>query len=585
MTQSKFKVFLIFALTLAPCFSWAQTGKTPKTYPVFPHSIEKSVTDKALLPRVTALENLILRCGLKDLHPNCLDKRWSSTGGGHLGNNSKFMKFEVVYDLGDPNETEEIKRIGEVFAFVFVRRSKIEKGPIEIYTAEGGLESIFQRKKEPVLVVTPETNPQKLRENISRSTDPFIQLTLQWALLGLENSDENRIELKTSTEKMLDLESARDLALEIFIAEFLKDLALLEKVETKFLSSDSPMSADEKQKLALVLAQGGVFSEAVLIQIRAHSQESESYSSREKAVRILDVNDPSEEGTLALLGALSDSDSDVGKAAVKALKLRPLSPHHLDLVRKALSSQDWSRRIEAYQILKQIDSLEALKLRISKVGDNDSDVSTLAFEDLEKTTMSEEVIVDLKSLFSNSSFSVRQRAVILLGKNLDKKAAAKAIIPAVADSDSDVSRTAFDTLTPLPMDAGVIADLQIVLKNTSWTVRKYAVVLLGLNSQTQSAATAIIPAVGDSDTDVQKAAFETLRTQNKLNPTHLSALAHLFESQSYTVRVNAVKLISTIIFEESLDILIEQLSKENDSDVKNALGIGIKTLRSKLRGK
>ncbi len=122
----------------------------------------------------------------------------------------------------------------------------------------------------------------------------------------------------------------------------------------------------------------------------------------------------------------------------------------------------------------------------------------------------------------------------------------------------------------------------IVLKainNARWDIRAKAFSALSKVSKNKSEENQLIGKVGDSDGDVRNTIMK-IPTKKQIKDSYVAVLSQKYQSQNWEVRRDVAKLLGKIKSSESRDALEDQLTKENDGDVKNKIIASIKAIKN-----
>ena len=255
-------------------------------------------------------------------------------------------------------------------------------------------------------------------------------------------------------------------------------------------------------------------------------------------------------------------------------------------IKRILQSGGWRARQGAVSDLKNYPSLEALKLAIKTVSDNDSDVRAAAEISIYSLSNSvvpsaypQDVLSELTVLTKNSNWKVR----LLTVKAMAKMQSAKAVLVFIdlkGDLDSDVRAAAASALNKSIQAYDlkeVVRDLKsevsYLLKDSNWNTRLAAVKILG-KAQIRSSVDDVVMATGDNDSDVRSAAklalseILSLRSYESLNLNKINDLKNIYNSSyNWSVRISAIKALGATFNPVVKNTLYKALD-DSDSDVR-----------------
>lgn len=203
-----------------------------------------------------------------------------------------------------------------------------------------------------------------------------------------------------------------------------------------------------------------------------------------------------------IIAKLSDSDRDVRKAVISVVSKYELSNANLETLTTLGQDSSWGVRNQTVKFISKIDSLEATNELIKKLADTDSDVRKSAYSALGVRQVLAEHTPTLETLLSNNSWGVRKSAVQFLTK-IKTVEARNMIISALADTDSDVRNTANQSLSNIQLDDSNVDSLSIVLGNGNWSVRRLAAKYLGNTKSKRALDILIDRLLVETDSDVK----------------------------------------------------------------------------------
>lgn len=164
---------------------------------------------------------------------------------------------------------------------------------------------------------------------------------------------------------------------------------------------------------------------------------------------------------------------------------------------------------------------------------------------------------------------------------IQSDSATSALILALADSDNDVQKEAIKQLDARTLDDKHLPDFQKLFSNSNWTVRLAALKFVG-KLNTPKATALIIPILSDSDTDVFTLAKARLNGRD-FNENHIDLLGVQLNATNWSTRKEAARLLGTTSSQKALDLLRDRLEVETDSDVVEEIKKSIKLIRARKK--
>lgn len=298
---------------------------------------------------------------------------------------------------------------------------------------------------------------------------------------------------------------------------------------------------------------------------------------RKKAISALSkVNLTSAEEN-QVLSKIDDSDEDVQKAAIVAGAKINVSDKHLETVKELASSQNWATRLEAVKLLSRIDSVNSIKELIAKMDDSDEDVQRQVVVQLNQKSLGPPYVSDFAAQMESPNWSVRNNASKFLGK-INANEATLVLIKKMDDSDDDVQKTIVAQLQKKSLNDNHVAPLSSQYKSQNWAVRRDVSLLLGKIPGLNASET-LIKQMDDSDEDVRNTIVSQLSGRQLTNAS-VSSLKKNFKSQNWAVRRDVAKLLGKIKSADSLSALQDQLTEEQDEDVRKQIVASIKAVKN-----
>ncbi|MBI5195579.1 MAG: HEAT repeat domain-containing protein [Nitrospirae bacterium] len=171
--------------------------------------------------------------------------------------------------------------------------------------------------------------------------------------------------------------------------------------------------------------------------------------------------------------ALRDSDVRVRTAVVDALS-RIDTPESIKYLMPALSDESPEVRKSAAMAISMIDSEEVVEPLIFLLNDTNVFVRVAAAKGL-GSTRNKKAVEPLINLLSDTSGFVKAAAIKELG-NFKEKKVKEVLRRLLKDKDAEIRATAIESLSIFD---GIFRDLIPLLKDNAWSVRKKAVDVLG----------------------------------------------------------------------------------------------------------
>jgi HEAT repeat protein len=260
---------------------------------------------------------------------------------------------------------------------------------------------------------------------------------------------------------------------------------------------------------AAVSAAGGIKLGSQNMSTLLSLTESSSWVTRQHAVKLLGRIQTSSSDQ-KLIEQIADPVSDVADSALEQIKKRSLNESHLPTLGKQLESSSWVVRLNAVNLIAQIQDEKAGAALIPMLSDSVSDVSDTAQAQLQKRTIYDTYVPAFRGLLQNSSWVTRLMAAKQLGR-LKSGESTSALISDLDDSVSDVADAINTLLKGRPFSEAHIAQFITHLGSSSWVTRQTAANLLG-NTSSDKALNALIDRIGDeSVSDVKDAMTASIK--------------------------------------------------------------------------
>ncbi len=380
-------------------------------------------------------------------------------------------------------------------------------------------------KLQPIVLQSLNGNYQK----ITQSNSPQYQ----WALLNL---------LRTS---------------------FAKERDLLVAVSDELITVQN---TNISQLAAITLAERDIKSDLVKAKVR-DALSNDNWTTRRLAIYALNQIRSGVDDENLIIGKLGDSDSDVRNAASDVVSSYRLNNEHLPALNSLMKNDSWPVRQVAVVFAGTINTAESTALIIHLLGDSDSDVRNTVYSQLDRRTLTDRELPLLTQHLSNGSWPIRQSAVNLIGK-IGTPKAAQALIPQLGDDDNDVRNSTVTALNKYRLTNNELGLLTKLLANPSWPIRQLAVKFIGTIPTAQATA-ALIPMLGDSDSDVQGSVVALLKARS-LTDAEVPLLRSLSNHGSWPVRQSAAYFLGTIKTDQATSALIPMLG-DTDNDVQGTV--------------
>lgn len=243
----------------------------------------------------------------------------------------------------------------------------------------------------------------------------------------------------------------------------------------------------------------------------------------------------------------------------------------------ALNNQRWDIRRKAISALsKTIKTTSEENQLLSKLNDQDEDVRKEAVKASLKISVSVQHLETVKQLSVCSIWSTRAEGVKLLSR-INSESSIKELIAKMDDQDEDVRKEVVNQLNQKNLGQQYVSSLAKQLGSSIWSVRNDSAKFLG-KIDTDSSTSTLIGSMGDQDEDVRNGIAAQLSGRTLTNESVFD-LKNNFSSSVWSVRRDVAKLLSKIKSPASLEALQDQLTKENDEDVRKQIVASIKIVK------
>ncbi|KAF1365074.1 hypothetical protein EJ07DRAFT_97345 [Lizonia empirigonia] len=311
------------------------------------------------------------------------------------------------------------------------------------------------------------------------------------------------------------------------------------------------------------------------LQAIAARLEDEDSDVRRAAIKALQGwTNLTEEMLQAIAARLEDEDSDVRWAAIKALQGQDnLTEEILQATAARLEDEDSDVRREAIEALQGRTNLkeEMLQAIAARLEHRDSDVQWAAIKALQgRTNLTEEMLQAIAARLEDEDRHVRLAAIkALQGRTNLTEEMLQAIAARLEHRDSDVREAAIEALQDRTnLTEEILQAIAARLEHKDWHVRLAAIkALQGRTNLTEEMLQAIAARLEDEDSDVRWAAIKALQGRTNLTEEMLQAIAARLEDEDSNVRWAAIKVLQgrTNLTEEILQAIAARL-KHRDSD-------------------
>jgi hypothetical protein len=271
---------------------------------------------------------------------------------------------------------------------------------------------------------------------------------------------------------------------------------------------------------------------------------------------------------LILISAIADTNENVRNEALKSINKVKLNNGHLEQVRKLKASSNLQVRQEAATLLYRINSFESITDLISMMSDNAEDVRIRVHSHLDVIKMTDEHIPALIKHKSASNNDLRKQIVIYLGKISTSKSLNN-VVSMFADNYEDVRIAVKQQMNTMTFDESYLPTLVSYTSNSNWTIRRDAAFYIHKIAG-DKATLALIKLMSDSFEDVRTDVYDHL-AKRKLTNEMVAALQAQYTSSIIDVRVNVTICLARISSINSTEAMLQQLSIENNGDVKTKI--------------
>lgn len=269
--------------------------------------------------------------------------------------------------------------------------------------------------------------------------------------------------------------------------------------------------------------------------------------------------------------------------------------YELDSIERTIAIGGWQARQYAARDLAQYPSVRSMVIALKTLSDSDSDVRKAAQNSLNQIKRSIDLQFDavelmqtLPALMGQSSWKVRQEGAKIMGM----LGTAEAILPLIkfaSDSDSDVRAAAKASIKVLSNSYDLqrmvkqnLGELKNIIKSSGWSTRQQIMKILG-KAKVIKSLVIIVKTTGDSDADVRKAAVKAMKSiinGQEIEYTGqrlINKLENLYRTSGWNVRMNAVKVLGATRNPNARNVLYDALS-DSDSDVRAAAKVALRNM-------
>ncbi len=179
-----------------------------------------------------------------------------------------------------------------------------------------------------------------------------------------------------------------------------------------------------------------------------------------------------------LFKMLDDNDYYVREEAIKYVNSVLIETNHENIIKELMGSTSSSTRKIAANLMGKLSNSSATSHLASKLNDSDYYVREEVYTQLSNRTLTTQDLPALSTLLTDSSSSVRKRGVILIS-SIENIEATKLIISALNDNDYYVREESFNHLDSRTLSQEVITLFAQLLNDSSSSVRKISAYFLG----------------------------------------------------------------------------------------------------------
>ena len=365
-----------------------------------------------------------------------------------------------------------------------------------------------------------------------------------------------------------------------------------------------------------------------------------SWERRNTAVKLISRKLGTAEATSAIISRISDTDTDVLKTVDAALSSRAILPSHLNdlmsvssrgkaegkviavkLISRIQSNavipslgemakdSNWQVRLQVVRELAKRNNAETNVIVSSMIVDRDSDVKNAALSYMRSATFTNSDLGHLAKHLNNSDWELRRFTLELISL-VNSPESTALIIPMLLDRDSDVQATTDRLLMNRQIKAAELnqlvskissastADSQKLLAkhiaratgvdntdalirfttSSNWEVRHQAVQHLSRLNNSKATSALIERYNLDTDTDVSKAALESVN-RSKLDENHVAQIGNILNHKMWEKRQMAARLLGRTNSQNALNLLLSRASIERDQDVLREIQASISMIK------
>ena len=206
----------------------------------------------------------------------------------------------------------------------------------------------------------------------------------------------------------------------------------------------------------------------------------------------------------------ADSDQDVRNTVKTVMANLRLTNNEIPLLKNLLTKPAWEARRQAVVFIATIGSREAAEAIISALGDSDTDVRKAALAALKSLPCDAAMVPEFRKVATNRSYEARMSVAEMLARVKDESATG-ILLALVFDNDSDVQRVALNAIIGHPFSAEQIDSLESSLNTSSYSIRLRAAKMLGLSGACRTIPWLKKRQAQENDADVSAAIAAALR--------------------------------------------------------------------------
>jgi len=417
---------------------WQITGKAPSFFLVEEYDLlVKDENSEKILQK-------ILGCGLSVAGFKCLDAQDAVFNIQAQKREKGFRHLLMVDTTNNVVVVTKVYAHNEEVKISGIRVARFDKGA-KIPVVR---ESYFKNELELILDV--KSVNVVTEENISRLVNETDDMTLFYHLI--QNARNFRIKEEVLNQAILkNLKQILEVKDPNYILGYLKEARKSRQPDIALPLANAHFKSkvpEIKYLSAILLSENGEKSPVIKAALIAGFTDSKDWTIRRDAVKEFEKFIESSSDVSLLITKVKDSDSDVSKLAYNLAIKQEITEANLPELLSLKSSTSYTIRLYSIDLLNKLPQPAPRPYIISMVGDSDSDVQSKALKIAVTYSLSEQDIIHIEKLASNSNWVVRKYSVALLSKIQSEKIK-PSLLKLVGDSDNDVSTSAYNVATSL----------------------------------------------------------------------------------------------------------------------------------------